>query len=299
MYGSLLSVLFLGMLPAWGGGTTVTKFSTLLSVAAPALTSPADFMALDTDLTASGVVIVDLDSGQTVYERGAGTSRPMASLTKLMTALVIIENHELDEIVTVPAKAGDVVGTDVRLPIGHRFTVGDLLSALLIPSANDAAYALAVFDAGSMEDFSVKMNQRATELGLSGTSYGNSIGLDHAEQQSSPRDLALLAMTVLRHDAIRQRMSMQQTSIKSLEGNTVALVHSHQLLDIPLSAVLTGSGLQSGQAIVRAGKTGTTDEAGQCLLSIVESRGRRYVAVLLHSRDRYADMRTILLSLSR
>ncbi len=192
----------------------------------------------------------------------------------------------------------------MRLPIGHSFTVGDLLSALLIPSANDAAYALAIYDAGSMEDFSVKMNQRAVELGLSGTTYGNSIGLDDAKQESSPRDLALLAMTVLRHDEIRQRMSLEQASIRSLEGNTVALYHSHQLLAVPLSATVTGPSEQlgragSGDAIVSAGKTGTTDDAGQCLLSIVESNGRRYVVVLLHSRDRYADMRTILASLSR
>lgn len=299
MYGSLLSVLFLGMLPAWGGGTTVTDFGALLGVAPPSLVTPQHFDSLNESLTASGVVIVDLDSGQTVYEHGADKPRPMASLTKLMTALLIIENHALDEIVSIPPKAADVVGTDVRLPINNRFSVGDLLSALLIPSANDAAYALAMYDAGSMEDFSEKMNQRAKELGLTETSYENSIGFDDTKQQSSPRDLALLAMTVLRHDAIRERMSLQQASIRSLEGNIVALYHSHQLLDVPLTASVTGSGSQTGNAIIRAGKTGTTDDAGQCLLSIVEARGRRYVAVLLHSKDRYADMRAILLSLNK
>lgn len=299
MYGSLLSVLFLGMLPAWGGNASVTDFGALLRVAAPSIVSSQDLVSLDGSLTASGVVIVDLDSGQTVYMRGADKPRPMASLTKLMTALLIIENHSLDEIVMVPPKAADVVGTDVHLPINNRFTVGDLLSALLIPSANDAAFALAVFDAGSMEDFSAKMNQRAKELGLSGTSYENSIGFDDTHQESSPRDLALLAMSVLRHDAIRERMSMQQASIRSLEGNSIALYHSHQLLDAPLTAMLTDTGSQSGKAIVSAGKTGTTDDAGQCLLSIVEASGRRYVAVLLNSRDRYADMRAILASLSR
>lgn len=277
----------------------MTNFGALLGVAPPSIAAPQDFASLDDSLTASGVVIVDLDSGQTLYERGADKPRPMASLTKLMTALLIIENHKLDEVVPVPPKAADVVGTDVHLPINNRFTVGDLLSALLIPSANDAAYALAIYDAGSMKDFSVKMNQRAKELGLTETSYENSIGFDDTHQESSPRDLALLSMTVLRHDAIRERMSMQQASIRSLEGNIVALYHSHQLLDVPLTASVSGSGAQSGQAIVRAGKTGTTDDAGQCLLSIVEARGRRYVTVLLHSHDRYADMRAILLSLNK
>lgn len=298
MYGSLLSVLFLGMVPVWGNASGVTDFGSILPISAPSL-SPSDFTSLDHDLTASGVVLVDLDSGQTIYARGADEPRPMASLTKLMTALLIVEHHQLDEIVPVPAKAADVVGTDVHLPIFNRFTVGDMLSALLIPSANDAAYSLAVFDAGSMEAFSEKMNQRAKELGLTETSYENSIGLDDTRQQSSPRDLALLSMAVLRHEEIRDRMSTTQASIRSLEGNIVALYHSHQLLDVPLTASVTGTGTEDGDAIVRAGKTGTTDEAGQCLLSIVEAHGRRYVAVLLHSRDRYADMRTILTSLSR
>lgn len=283
----------------WGSNDSLTDFNALLSVAPPSIASPADVASLDTALSASGVVIVDLDSGQTIYERGARHSLPMASLTKLMTALLIVEHHELDEIVTVPPDAPSVVGTDVRLPVGNRFTVGDMLSALLIPSANDAALALAKFHAGTMQDFSQQMNDRAAALGLTETSYENSIGLDDAKQLSSPRDLAILSMAVLRHDAIRERMGTRQDSIRSLEGTIISLYHSHQLIDIPLTASVTDSGSKMGHAIVTAGKTGTTDDAGQCLLSIVDVHDRRYVVVLLHSNDRYADMRTVLASLSR
>jgi serine-type D-Ala-D-Ala carboxypeptidase (penicillin-binding protein 5/6) len=297
MYGSLLSVLFLGILPVWGGNAPVADIGSLLPVSAPSILAPQDLADLDQSVTASGVVIVDLDSGQTLYQRGADAARPMASLTKLMTALLIVENHDLNELVTVPASAADLPGDSQKLPVGAQFTVGDMLSALLIPSSNAAAVALAEFHSGSMKDFAQAMNERTVDLGLSDTSYGNAIGLDAADQQSTPRDLALLALAVWRHPEIRDRMSMTGTLIRSAGGTNVALYHSHQLLDVPLAGSVTG-GPNTG-AVVRAGKTGTTDAAGQCLLSLVEAGGRRYIAVLLHSRDRYADMRTILASLSR
>jgi D-alanyl-D-alanine carboxypeptidase (penicillin-binding protein 5/6) len=268
-------------------------------VAAPSLLSSQTFSTLDTTLTASGVVIVDLDSGQTLYERGAEQSRAMASLTKLMTALIIVENHALDELVPITQQAVDVPGNSAYLPLGHRFTVEDLLSAMLIPSANDATLALALFHAGSTDAFSKEMNQRAIELGLEETTYENAVGLDDDAQRSSPRDLALLAMTVLRHDAIRERMSKTSETITSKEGMSIHLVHSHQLLHLGVASDVLPTAAQSGQAIVSAGKTGTTDSAGQCLLSIVEADARRYIVVLLHARDRYADMQTILHSFSR
>lgn len=298
MYGSLLSVLFLGMLPVWGGTATVTDASALLPVAAPSIVSLEHLSSLDTALSASGVVIVDLDSGQTLYERGADKPRPMASLTKLMTALILVENHALHELVPIPQEASGVAGNVTYLPVGNHFTVGDLLSSMLIPSANDAALSLALFHAGSTSAFSKEMNQRAKELGLRETSYENAVGLDDVGQRSSPRDLALLAMTVLRHDAIRERMSTVSDTIRSVEGAHISLVHSHQLLHVETKEDNTHGASESGQAVISAGKTGTTDSAGQCLLSIVEAEGRRYVVVLLHSRNRYIDMQTILTSLS-
>lgn len=295
MYGSLLSVLLLGMIPGFGAQRDIADFRSFLSVAPPAVLSADDLRDLDGALTATGVVIIDLESGQKIYDRGAQTAHPMASLTKLMTALLIVEHHDMDEIVTVPSDARNVIGNTAHLPIGQRFTVGDLLSAMMIPSANDAAIALAVHHSGSADAFVVDMNERAVELGLKDTSYGNPVGLDESRQLSSARDLAWLATYVLRNDAIRERMSMKDASISSLEGTEIYLAHSHQLLDVPVAASLTAT----GSAVVVAGKTGTTDDAGQCLLSLVEAGGRKYVTVLLGSRDRYADMEKVLRSLSR
>lgn len=282
MYGPILSVLLMGMVPVWGGQGDLTALSSDITVAPPASTQTFALDMLDDRLTASGAIIVDLDSGQTVYERSTGVSRPMASLTKLMTALIIVESHDLDEVVTVPREAAEVIGTRARLPAGEQFTVGDLLSALLIMSANDAAVTLADYHSGSVEAFVEEMNVRARELGLKNTVYENPVGLDAPSQKSTPRDLAWLAMFVMRFPEIAERMGTPTMQISTVTGKTLTLTHTHQLLRA------------EDQETILAGKTGTTDAAGQCLLSIVEADGRRYIAVLLHSRDRYADMRQVL-----
>jgi len=282
MYGPILSVLLMGMVPVWGLHDAAPLLAQEIRVAPPASTRAESFGPLDDRLTASGVIIVDLDSGQTVYDRNVAIPRPMASLTKLMTALIIVENHSLDEVVTVPLEVEDVIGTKAWLPPGEQFTVADLLSALLIMSANDAAITLAQYHSGSVEKFVTVMNERAAELGLKDTTYMNPSGLDAPSQRSSPRDLAWLAMFVMRMEPVAERLGTPSDQISALSGKTITLIHTHQLVrDADPSSVL-------------AGKTGTTDAAGQCLLSIVEAGGRRYITVLLHSKDRYADMRAVL-----
>lgn len=283
MYGPLLSVLLVGMIPVWGMQSNAPLFTRDIRIAPPMIhTSLGD---LENLLTASGVIVVDLESGQTLFRRNIGVSRPMASLTKLMTALLIVEHHSLDEVVTVPRDIDNVVGNVANLPAGEQFTVGNLLSALLIMSANDAAVTLAEFHSGSLEAFANEMNDRAKALGLKDTIYKNPTGLDATMQLSSPRDLAWLAMFVMKIPEIAQRMSTPEATITTLTGKTIALIHTHQLM------------LEDEREII-AGKTGTTDAAGQCLLSIVEAHGRRYITVLLHSQDRYADMRQVIASLT-
>jgi D-alanyl-D-alanine carboxypeptidase len=206
---------------------------------------------------------------------------PMASLTKLMTALIIVDNHAMDEKVRVPADIEDVEGNSVHLPAGDTFTVGDLLSALLIKSSNDAAVTLARFHSGSESEFAKVMNARAQVLGLNDTHYDNASGLDSRRQTSTPRDVALLGTFVMRIPEIALRMSTASETITSLEGRSMSLSHTNNLVHGSESSVI-------------AGKTGTTDGAGQCLLSIVEDEGRKYVVVLLRSANRYGDMSRIL-----
>jgi len=278
MYASLLSALLLGVLPLVGmaGQSSAVGY---LAVAPPART-----LELHTPLSASGVMVMDMESGQPVYAVQATVQRPMASLTKLMTALLIVENHKMDEVVTVSRNAASAIGNRAYISQGERFTVGDLLSALLIASGNDAATALAEFHSGSIAEFVVAMNERAQQLGLRDTSYADPIGLDHANQYSTPRDIALLTKFVLGKEEIAERMQMRFERIWSLEGSEVNLSHTNVLL-------------HTSHALI-AGKTGTTDAARQCLMSTFEADGRQYIAVLFYSIARYEDMKAIMSAMS-
>lgn len=279
MLRTLLSVLLLGMVPP-ESGISLPAVAPLINVAAPAV--PLDLAAR---LSASGVVIVDVQSGQRVFGRQYDVPRPMASLTKLMTALLIVEHHDLSEIVRVPSGIATMQSA-VRLPPGEQFTVGDLLSAMLIASANDAAVALAVFHIGSTEAFVAEMNDRALTLGLHATMFENPVGLDHPAQRSTPQDIAWLTVTTLRHPAIARRLSMRGTTITSLQGSSIALSHTY--------ALMHAARPEYAKPVVLAGKTGTTNGAGQCLMSLVEQGQRQYVVILLNSLQRYQDMHAIL-----
>ncbi len=279
MLRSVLSVLFLGMLPV--AGTQVGQ--TAIGLEGLTVAPPVPPLVLEERLSASGAIILDLRSAQEVYGQAEDVERPMASLTKLMTALLIVENHDLGEWVKIPHLVADVGGQKAYLPGGEHFTVGDLLSALLLLSANDAAETLAIYHSGSVSDFVREMNERAVSLGLRETSYANPTGLDDEDQYSTPRDIAWITTFVTRQPEIRERMSMRADTIWSREGSRIDLWHTHALLHTEESVV--------------AGKTGTTGAAGQCLVSLVAEGGREYVVVLLHSQERYADLRTILRSL--
>lgn len=286
MIESFLSVFLMGLLPLRDGGVNSSSLMPMhIAVASPHMSlekNKVDISALE-NLSASGVIVVDIQSGQRLYEYASAIPRPMASLTKLMTALVIAERHSLDEWVTVPEHIGNVLGNTAYLPKGGTFTVGDLLTALLVQSGNDAAYTLALFHSGSEAQFVEEMNARAKELGLRDTSYANATGLDSANQWSTPEDLSWLAMSVLRNPMIRDRMSMRGARIVSRSGQVIYLTHTNALMHANTDVI--------------AGKTGTTDAAGECLFSLVKKRGREYGIVLLHSLNRYADMRIILQTL--
>ena len=275
MYRSLLSALLFGLFSS--GNVTILDSEALENVA---VAPPAEKIEITENVSASGVLIYDLRSGQNLYAREARIQRPMASLTKIMTALIIVENHDLDEVVTIPKGVVDVTGNKAYLPPGAHFTVADLLSALLINSANDAALALAQYHSGSHSAFVAEMNARALQLGMTATSFRNPAGLDHPAHWSTPQDIAWLSAFALRYPEIEERMSRSGQRIVSREGDTISLYHTHALLH------------EVGPVL--AGKTGTTNDAGQCLLSVVDHEERSYLVVLLNSNQRYKDMNTIL-----
>lgn len=282
----VLSVFLMGLLPLPSLPPQSAGTLAALPLASPPLPATQEFPGkrLAGAVSASGVVILDLQSGQELFARRGDTRRSVGSLTKMMTAILIAENHSMDEVVAIPNGIGKTDGSTMQLPAGSHFTVGDLLSALLIPSANDAAETLARYHSGSRSAFVAAMNERAKMLGLRNTAFANPSGLDDALQWSTPRDMAWLASYALRNSEIRARMSTASAVMYSREGEKFLLENTNAML-------------RKGSSVI-AGKTGTTVAAKQCLFSLVTENGREYIVVLLGSRERYTDMRAVLRVLS-
>lgn len=225
-------------------------------------------------LTAKAAILADVDTGQTLLEYNAHARLPMASTTKMMTALLALERGNLDEVVTVPAEALTVGESSMFLQAGEQLTLRDLLYGLLMVSGNDAAMTIALHLAGSEAAFVQLMNERAASLGLTDTHFVNPHGLDAPNHYSSAADLHQLAQAALAYPEFATIVSTTQYAIP---GHT--LVNKNELLS-----------LYGGADGV---KTGTTDLAGECLVASVTRRGHRAVAVVLGSTARYDDARRL------
>ncbi len=285
MFSSLASLLLLGAIspPAAGPVLRPLPGIEVLSIAAPA--EKRKPLLLPERLSASGMLLLDLQSGETLLSRNENQRRKVASLTKIMTALLILENHNLNEIVPVPTLADGIRGSAVGLKAGEFFRIGDLLKALLIPSANDAAYALAIDDAGSVSRFVERMNKRASSLGLKNTHFTNPAGLDSTEQYSSVRDLSWLTIAALKHPVFRKIVSTKSGTIEATTGQSFDLRNTNELLH--------------ENPHVFGVKTGTTDLAGECLIVLFEEEHRPYLLVLIGSNDRYTDSLYLLTALRK
>lgn len=232
------------------------------------------------NIGASSALIYDVDSGQVLYEKNIHDARPMASLTKLMTALVILDNHSLDETVTIP-ELPQLEAADQKINItpGEKFTLNELMKALLIYSANDVANALAIWDSGSIENFNLKMNQKAAEWSLSDSHFSNPSGLDAAGHKSSVKDLQILTGILLHNQKFTDVVKTKTTTIKDLAGKPYTFTSTNQLL---------GSGGVIGL------KTGFTLEAGQCLVTLADRSGHKVVTIVLNSPDRFQESKNMI-----
>ena len=175
-----------------------------------AATAPAGAQAPPDASRASAAIVVDAGDGTVMLERDAGKRRPIASTTKLMTALLALERAEPGDVFTAPAYDALPQESKINLRRGERMAVRDLLEALLLESANDAAVTIAEGVSGSRAAFVEEMNARAEELGLRDTSYANPIGLDDPDNYSTARDLATLAARLLRNRRFARIVDMPQ-----------------------------------------------------------------------------------------
>ncbi len=238
-----------------------------------------DTSSLGSLTQAKGVQVTDLTTGNVLLDREADQARPMASLTKLMTAYVILSRHKLTESVPVTSAIYSLNGTNsqiIGLKVGDSLTVESTLKALLIYSANDAAVALAAFDSGSEAAFVAAMNQAARDLGMTKTSFANASGLDADGHVSTPADMTTLARVALTSQALRDIVKQPTATIITQQGVVLRLTSTNELLAI--------------DKLVQGVKTGTTDKAGQCLITYdVDAAGHAIVTVMLNSPDRFPE----------
>lgn len=229
-------------------------------------------MAGDLEVNAEAAVVMDADSGRLLYAQNPDKRLANASTTKIMTALLTLEQPDQDRYFTVDSDAIQVEGTTMGLQPGDSVTLHQLAAGMLLPSGNDAANAAAVEIAGSEEAFVRLMNQRAAELGLENTQYRNPSGLDAEGHYSSARDLAALAAHALENEDFADIVSKQE--IRMAFGNPPynrSLYTTNKLLERYPYAIGV--------------KTGYTDDAGLCLVTAAEKDGTRLIIVTLNGKD--------------
>ena len=239
-----------------------------IAVAAAAVPRPAQALTAE-ELPAPSAVLMEASTGKVLFEKNAHEQRACASVTKVMTLLLVMEaldagTIQLTDIVAASDHAASMGGSDIWLEPGEEMSVDDLLKATVIMSANDAAVALAEHVSGSEDAFVEKMNERAAELGMTETVFLNCCGLDEDGHVTTAYDVALMSRALIQHEEI---FRYSQTWMDELRGGKTQLVNTNKLLKS--YSGITGL------------KTGTTSKAGSCMAATAERDGMSLVSVVL------------------
>jgi D-alanyl-D-alanine carboxypeptidase (penicillin-binding protein 5/6) len=212
--------------------------------------------------------------GKDLWSAGDEQRLPPASLTKLMTALLVLEHYHPDDVVTISKAAAAEPPSKIGLHAGDRLRVADLLAAALIHSANDACHALADWRDGSEAKFVVRMNRRAKQMGLKNTHFANACGLDAPGHYSSARDIAVLADAAMNKPTFARLVRKQQMVVRTVDGRR-------------RFSFRTTNALIGHYPGIMGGKTGFTNRAGPCLVALAERDGVRVLLVLMNSHNRW------------
>ncbi len=237
----------------------------------------------------TAILAIDAKSGKILFHKNANRAQHIASLTKIMTALIILENHELDEVVTIDTEATKTEGSQIDLYGFEQLTVETLLEAALIPSANDAARALAFFDSGNETEFVKKMNTYAKSLDLKSAKFLNVTGLDIWDEQEktysgnkmSAYDVLKLTRIALKNEFFRKTVQKTHFYGTSIDEN---FFHEKKSTNQLLGTFLNLSGV----------KTGFTNLAGECFVALGKKDDSEILTVILGSPDRFGETKNFL-----
>ncbi len=242
----------------------------------PVLTNGSSFPTL----SAQGVIAMDLDSGITLYEKNADAKLLPASTTKIVTALVSLDEYKLDQVLTV-GKEVRVDGQKMGLRVGEKMKFEDLLYGLLVYSANDAAQTLAQNYPGGYSAFIVAMNQKASELSMTNSLFDNPVGLDTNGQRSTAKDLIRVSEVAMRNPVFAKVVGTKQITISDASGNKpYNLKNINQLLGVVPGVIGV--------------KTGWTENARENLVTYIERDGHKIMIALLGSQDRFGETKELI-----
>lgn len=269
-----------------------TRCAALLLVAAlfiPSLAAAAPLEdGLPIEITSPAVILAEAETGTVIFEKNADERREVASITKLMTALLVFEALEDNDIaltdqVTVSQRAAAMEGSQALLDADTDYKLEDLLRTMIMASANDSAVALAEYLAGTEENFVQRMNERAQALGMDDTHYVNCTGYPQEGQYTTARDVMTLSCEVSRHPAYHTYASVWVDTLVHPSGRTTDLTNTNRLVRFYEGC----DGL----------KTGSTDAAKYCVSATAEKNGMRLIAVVLgceNSQTRFNEARSML-----
>lgn len=247
--------------------------SFLISLAVIFTISPRASATAPAETTPKAKILYEVNTGQVIFSQNAEQKLPMASVTKVMSLLLWAEDIadgklSLEDKVKASSYASSAEGSVIWLRAGEELTAAELIEAVIVSSANDACIALAEHSAGSEAQFVKRMNERAAELGMSGTRYTNCVGFDDSGHYTTARDIAIATAELMKHEVYR---GWFLTWLDYLRGGETQLVNTNKLI-------------RSYNGIL-GGKTGTTDNAGCCLTACAERGEMRLVAVALGCKD--------------
>lgn len=231
--------------------------------------------AKDIKLDCVAGVVIDQESGRVLYDKNGDNVLPMASTTKIITAIVAIENSDLGDVVVVSKTAAAIGGSTVGLKAGEKITMEELLYGLMLRSGNDSAIAIAEHIGGSVEKFAKLMNDKALKLGAYNTSFVTPHGLDREEHYTTARDLAKITAYSMKNETFAKIVGTKSIST----GITGDFTRNYENINKFLYRLDNSDGV----------KTGFTGKAGKCLVASVKHPYGRYICVVLNSSDRWRD----------
>lgn len=249
------------------------------------------------EITASSAIVYCGDTGEVIMEKNADEKMEPASMTKLMTCLLAVENLELDQVVEIPAEVTSIPPTKAYLQAGEKITVEELMYAALLSSANDAATALAIEAGGSVENFAAMMNKKAESLGCTNTNFTNPSGLSDENQYSTARDMAIIAREALGNETVRKISGTVEHIIPETNMYKARNLRSFNMFLYGGEHNLEGETLTVEKYEgVFGGKTGSLSKEYCTMVTGLDCDGFEIYTVVMGTtmKNRFADMKALM-----